>query len=120
MEFHEYVCLVPERTSWQSTLFNNDCIIRNTGIFNRNSVSFHTCRKFAGQRSNSLQEKVMAKNCFTKPGPILIYPFNLVYAMGYFPPLKFVTANWVNEESVEEMIGKLKGERLMNRGFGGL
>lgn len=67
--------------------------------------------KFAGQRSNSLQEKLwqlVFRETWSDLSMDIIYPFNLVYSMGYFPSLKFITANWVNEETVEETIEKLK------------
>lgn len=66
--------------------------------------------KFAGQRRNNLQEKLW-QQIFGEPwsdhSMDIIYPFNLVYSMGYFPSLKFVAANWINEEKMEETIEKL-------------
>lgn len=67
--------------------------------------------KFAGQRRNNLQEKLwqlLFREAWSDFSMDIIFPFNLLYAMGYFPSLKFIAANWVNEETVEETIEKLK------------
>lgn len=77
----------------------------------RASKGYCFVSKFAGQRSNSLQEKLwqlVFRETWSNLSMDIIYPFNLVYSMGYFPSLKFITANWVNEETVEETIEKLK------------
>jgi len=67
--------------------------------------------RFAGQRRNNLQEKLWQKlfqEAWSDLSMDIIFPFNLVYAMGYFPSLRFINAKWVNEESVEETTGKLR------------
>lgn len=58
-----------------------------------------------------LQEKLWPKlfqEAWSDLSMDIIFPFNLVYAMGYFPSLRLINAKWVNEESVEKTTGKLR------------
>ncbi|MDT3700786.1 MAG: class I SAM-dependent methyltransferase [Thermincola sp.] len=66
--------------------------------------------KFAGQRRNNLQEKLwqtMFQETWADSSTDIIYPFNLIYSLGYFPSLRFISSKWINEDSVEETIQKL-------------
>lgn len=59
-----------------------------------------------GQAHNQLWQQFFNEDLGEKPGDI-IHPFNLLYAMGYRPNLRFVTSQRVEEESVEEAIKDL-------------
>ncbi len=37
----------------------------------------------------------------------VIYPFNLLYSLGYFPSMRFIDSEWSNEEPVEEAVDSL-------------
>ncbi|WP_418791882.1 class I SAM-dependent methyltransferase [Phosphitispora sp. TUW77] len=67
--------------------------------------------KFAGQRRNNLHDKLwrlVFREDLSDLSMDIIFPFNLVYSLGYFPSLKFIASNWVNEDSAEETIVKLR------------
>lgn len=62
--------------------------------------------KFAGQRRNNIQDKIWQK-LFEQPrindSAELYLPWNLLYAMGYFPDSKFIPSSWFNEEPIEQV-----------------
>lgn len=68
--------------------------------------------RFAGRRRNSLQEKLWPlltkePDPWSNAGMDIIYPLNLVYAMGYFPSLKFINSRWTHVESIAKTTEKL-------------
>ncbi|MBU7005847.1 class I SAM-dependent methyltransferase [Phosphitispora fastidiosa] len=77
----------------------------------RASKGYCYVSKFAGPRRNNLQEKLWQQvfgGIRADTSMDIIYPLNIVYAMGYFPALRFFHTHWVNEESVEDTAQKLK------------
>ena len=77
----------------------------------RASKGYCYVSKFAGPRRNNLQEKLWQQvfgGIWAETSMDIIYPFNIVYAMGYFPALRFLHTQWVNEESVEDTVQKLQ------------
>lgn len=68
--------------------------------------------RFSGRRWDNLQEKVWPlltrePDPWSNTAMDIIYPFNLLYAMGYFPSLKFIHSVWEHNESVEKTAAKL-------------
>ncbi|MHB1652867.1 MAG: class I SAM-dependent methyltransferase [Desulfitobacteriaceae bacterium] len=68
--------------------------------------------RFSGRRRDNLQEKLWPllsgePDPWSNTAMDLIYPFNLLYAMGYFPSLKFINSAWNHNESVEKTVTKL-------------
>ncbi|MGM0653466.1 MAG: class I SAM-dependent methyltransferase [Bacillota bacterium] len=49
---------------------------------------------------------------FNEPDPgfsmsSVIYPFNLLYSLGYYPAIRFINTEWSNEETVDEAVESL-------------
>jgi SAM-dependent methyltransferase len=59
-----------------------------------------------GQAQRELWQMFFGEEMGANPGDIL-YPFGLVYSMGYRPELRFVFSNWVQEEPVEKAVEEL-------------
>ncbi|ATW28246.1 class I SAM-dependent methyltransferase [Candidatus Formimonas warabiya] len=66
---------------------------------------YYFLSKFARARKNNLHEKIWGR-LFRENRPEqsadFIYPFNMLYATGYLPAVKFLHSDWTNHNSVEE------------------
>lgn len=77
------------------------------------SASKNLCylSKFAGKRHNNLHDKIWSR-IFTRPrvnySTNLSVLWNILYAWGYYPNIKFVPTHWVNEEPIAEMEARMK------------
>lgn len=63
---------------------------------------------WAGTASNKVRSELWEK-IFNKPDPgygtaSVIYPFNLLYSLGYYPSIHFFDTEWMSEESIDQAI----------------
>ncbi len=70
------------------------------------------CLIFRAERSSSRARQDLWKVFFREEdsgygGTSIIYPFNLLYSLGYFPDIQFIKSQWVQEDPVEDAIENL-------------
>ncbi len=75
-----------------------------------NDVSKENCCLvfWAGTVTNKVRSALWEK-IFKKPDPgygttSVIYPFNLLYSLGYYPAICFIDTEWTNEETADKAI----------------